>query len=57
MPSCKNMLMYCNWRNEDVDCLRLFKVFATDDGFCCTFNAKEPQDVLKEESKCVTSVN
>lgn len=42
--------MYCNWKGLDFDCLRLFKVMATDDGFCCVFNAFESSDMMNEAS-------
>ncbi len=53
MPPCKNMLMYCKWQNMETDCLRLFKVITTDDGFCCVFNALDSEDILKEDSAYV----
>ena len=48
MPQCREMLSYCTWMGEEIDCLRLFKVMTTDDGFCCVFNAYNHKDVMKE---------
>lgn len=48
MPQCKDLLMHCSWQNEEIDCLRLFRVMTTDDGFCCAFNAQSPNKQMKE---------
>ena len=55
MPQCKDMLPYCSWLDEKIECLRLFRVMTTDDGFCCVFNALNQIDLMKEanETECV----
>ncbi len=50
MPRCKDLLVHCSWMGETTDCLRLFKVMTTDDGFCCIFNAYDSKDVLNAKS-------
>ncbi len=47
--------MYCEWMHEEIECLRLFKVMTTDDGFCCVFNAIEAKELLHEESAYVAA--
>ena len=48
MPQCRDLLLHCSWQSQEIDCLRLFKVMTTDDGFCCLFNAYKQGDVMKE---------
>ena len=50
MPQCKDLLLHCTWQNAEIDCLRLFKVMTTDDGFCCVFNAYNPKELLKNST-------
>jgi len=55
MPQCRDLLLHCSWQSQEIDCLRLFKVMTTDDGFCCLFNAYKQGDVMKEMN--LTSVS
>jgi hypothetical protein len=50
MPSCEDMLVSCTWQGQDTQCLRLFSVTATDDGFCCVFNAISSKDLLNQNN-------
>ena len=51
MPQCKQLLLQCSWQNQDIDCLRMFKVMTTDDGFCCSFNVYSPKNLMKDIEK------
>ncbi len=38
MQRCKEMILACYWQGKAVDCMQLFQVRRTDNGFCCSFN-------------------
>ena len=37
-PTCKDYLTNCSWDGKKVECHKIFKITATDAGFCCSFN-------------------
>ena len=38
-PICSDYITNCTWNGEDYECIELFKIASTDDGYCCTFNS------------------
>ena len=36
----------CKWNNMKFNCTDLFRIVATDDGYCCTFNSIPAKDNL-----------
>lgn len=37
-PTCKDMLLRCQWKGEETRCESIFEQIRTSDGFCCSFN-------------------
>ncbi|XP_018579716.1 sodium channel protein Nach-like [Anoplophora glabripennis] len=37
-PTCKEMLLRCQWKGEERRCESIFEQIRTSEGFCCSFN-------------------
>ncbi|KAM7347465.1 pickpocket 28 [Cochliomyia hominivorax] len=47
---CDDMLLYCSFGSQIENCSTIFNMVLTDDGLCCTFNALDPQFLLRNYS-------
>lgn len=44
---CENMILTCMWLGKLYPCQSMFRVTASTDGFCCSFNQKAVKSYLE----------
>ena len=46
MHKCTDMMLVCQWQGEDIPCFKLFKIWRSTSGYCCSFNARRIDEQL-----------